>query len=166
MRRRRLIRHHGSDRLPEPPLHAPRGSRTTRRPYWCDRDSAEIGQSQRPKPYSNKRTPARQWKPSPLADANAPPSVFTAVTISNSPVTAPASGWIPCARWNSIWRRSRRARVFSAANRWTSTPALPDYTSSTIANKPIVHLLKEIAKRPTASRVFISNGDVLVELRR
>ncbi len=42
----------------------------------------------------------------------------------------------------------------------------PDYASWTIADKPIVHLLKEIAKRPAASRVFISQGNVSVELRR
>jgi oxaloacetate decarboxylase alpha subunit len=42
----------------------------------------------------------------------------------------------------------------------------PDYASWTIADKPIVHLLKEIAKRPVASRIYVSSGNVSVELKR
>lgn len=42
----------------------------------------------------------------------------------------------------------------------------PDYASWSISDKPIVHLLKEIAKRPTASRVYIAGGGFSVELRR
>lgn len=41
----------------------------------------------------------------------------------------------------------------------------PDYDAYAIAEKPFLHLLREIAKRPPVSRITISKGDFSIELR-
>jgi oxaloacetate decarboxylase alpha subunit len=42
----------------------------------------------------------------------------------------------------------------------------PDYAAYGIAEKPILHLLREIATRPPVNRVAISKGDLSIELKR
>ena len=42
----------------------------------------------------------------------------------------------------------------------------PDYDAYKVAGKPILHLLKEIAKRPPVARLVLSKGDMSIELRR
>jgi oxaloacetate decarboxylase alpha subunit len=42
----------------------------------------------------------------------------------------------------------------------------PDYDAYTVAGKPIVHLLQEIAKRPPVARLVLSSGDVSIEFKR